>query len=178
MTENIDDKIEEITDSIDDIVKGPSPRKVWAVDTAATVIYSIASGSAFDYASGLDLTGIIASRATGIVFNAVTGGPYGWWREKVYKITGTKEDSGKIRKFLAEMLATNTFQTPTYCIMIAVGSLVSEGYVDFEKIKNGMIYVTAFSPLLCTTIGWFIDKFRRLFGISPAAKGAYKKKVI
>ena len=61
--------------------------KAFSIDTAANVSYSLAVGAALDYAAGLNLSGIIASRTSATGINILTGGVYGWLREKTYKIT-------------------------------------------------------------------------------------------
>jgi len=154
--------------------KQPSAGKVAVVDTAGNITYSLIVGSLLDYSAGLNLAGIVASRASATAMNSVTGGPYGWWREKIFKTTKTTEKSGKIRKTLVDLLAFNTFQVPIYAAAVAIGSYVSEGKVDMEKVQNGATYLATISPLIGPTMGWYMDGFRKLFGIKSAAEGAYK----
>lgn len=111
-----------------------SAKKIAAVDISSNVTYAILVGSALDYLSGLNLTGIATSRASGTVVNLFAGAPYGWWREKSYKLTRTTKDSTKLRKYVADLLAFNTFQVPVYGAIVAFSSLVSEGKMDFEKL--------------------------------------------
>ena len=152
----------------------PSKKKIRAVDTLGNITYSLIVGSALDYATGLNLKGILASRAYATGVNSVTGGPYGWWREKIYRITRTKETSSKFKKGLSNLLAFNTFQVPIYGSAVAIASFFSEGEIDFEKVENGMINLAIVSPLIGPTMNWTMDKFRKLFGIRTAIKGAYK----
>lgn len=154
--------------------KQSSAKKVALVDTAGNISYSLIAGSILDYCAGLNFTGIIASRASATVINSVTGGPYGWWREKTFKITKTNEESGRIKKTLVDLLAFNTFQVPIYSVAVAIGSLVSEGKIDMEKVQNGATYLATISPFIGPTLGWYMDACRKLFGIKSAAEGAYK----
>jgi len=155
--------------------KTPSARKIIVVDTAGVITYSLIVGSILDYCAGLNPAGILASRTSAIAINSVTSGPYGWWREKAFSMTRTTEKSGKVRKTLVDLLAFNTFQVPFYAGLVAVGSLVSEGRVDMEKVKHGAAYVAAISPLISPTLGWYLDRCRRLFGVKSAAEGAYTR---
>ena len=101
------------------------------VDTLGNVSYSLAVGSALDYAAGLNGLGILASRAYATGMNLPTAAPYGKWRNFVFEKTRTTDDSSKLRKGLTDLLAFNTFQVPVYASAIAVGSLISEGKIIF-----------------------------------------------
>lgn len=140
------------------------------VDTAVNVAAPLAFGAALDYFTGLDITGIAAARGTSIATNAVSGAPYGMWRNHVYTITKTSESSSRKRKCLAEILSFNTFQMPLYGFAIAVGSLVSEGKVDWEKVRDGSLYLAAASPLAGPAMGYCMDYFRNWFGVKSAAQ--------
>ena len=107
--------------------------------------------------------------------NSIVGGPYGWWREKTFKVTNTDEKSGKVRKTLVDLLAFNSFQVPMYTTAIAVGSLISEESIDWEKVRDGATNLAVISPLIGPTMGWYLDGFRRVFGVKSAAEGAYKE---
>ncbi len=72
--------------------------KTAAVDTVGNVSYSLAGGAILDYFSGLNLTGIIASRLSATKLNILTGAAYGKWREYASKFTNTDENSGKNKK--------------------------------------------------------------------------------
>ena len=156
--------------------QGPSARKIAIVDTAGNITYSLLVGIPLDCSAGLNCTGVAASRATATAINSVTGGPYGWWREKTYQVTRTTEESGKARKTLVDLLAFNTFQVPIYATALAIGSLVSEGTIDTEKVMDGARNLAIISPLVGPTMGWYMDWFRGLFGVKSAAEGAYKKR--
>ncbi len=154
------------------ITKETSKGKIALADTIGNVSYPLIVASAIDYASGLNLAGIVTARASSIPLNAVTGRPYGWWREQAYKLTGTKESSGKVRKTLTDLLAFNTFQVPLYASLVAFGSLVSEGQVDWNKVKHGATYLAEVSPFIGPTMGLYMDFIRKCFGVNSAAKMA------
>ncbi len=149
--------------------------KIGLVDTLGNVSYSLGTGALLDTAAGLDLPGVIASRTTATAMNSVTGGPYGFWREKMYKWTNTNKDSSKLRKTLTDLLAFNTFQVPIYAIAVAAGSLASDGEIDYEKVANGARNLALISPLIGPTMGMWMDFLRKRFNVKSAAEGAYEK---
>lgn len=153
----------------------PSKRKIAAVDTFANVTYSLGVGAALDYWSGLRGWGIAASRSYATVFNAATGGIYGWWREKIYKMTGTGEDSHWLRKVFAEIAAVDTFAIPAYSSFVAFGSFVSEGQANWDSVRHGAFNIALVSPIVGPTFGWYSNWLRSLFGIKSAAEGAYSE---
>ena len=152
-----------------------SAKKIALADIFGNSSYSLILGGTLDYCSGLDLAGIVASRGSGTLMNLVTAGPYGLWREKVFKLTNTNEKSGRLRKTLVDLAAFNSFQVPVYATAVAVGSLVSEGKVDWEKVTHGATYLATISPFIGPTMGWFMDGCRKVFGVKTAAQGAYDK---
>jgi hypothetical protein len=179
MVNNNDKPLEELVDKA--VTEGQegtgreaTARKIAAVDIGGNITYGLVVGAMLDYSAGLNAAGIIASRTYATAMNSVVGGPYGWWREKAFKVTNTNEDSGKVRKTLVDLLAFNSFQVPMYATAIAVGSLISEGSVDWEKVRDGATNLAVISPLIGPTMGWYLDRFRRLFGVKSAAEGAYK----
>jgi hypothetical protein len=147
--------------------------KAFSIDTAANISYSLAVGAALDYAAGLNLSGIIASRTSATGINILTGGAYGWLREKTYKITNTTEKSHPAKKWVTDTIAFNLGQIPLYATAVTIASLASEGKVDLEKVKHGIIYLATVSPLIGPTLGIFTDTLRRMFKIKTAAEGAY-----
>jgi hypothetical protein len=144
------------------------------VDTFGTITYSLVAGAALDYAAGLNLKGILVSRGYGTIVNSLTGALYGKWRNLIFKATKTTEKSSKPRQFLTDLLAFNTFQVPLYSSILSVASYVSEGKIDFEKVKDGSIYLATISPLIGPTMGWYMDKFRKLVGVKSAPQQAQK----
>ncbi|MGV8142668.1 MAG: L-alanine exporter AlaE [Candidatus Pacearchaeota archaeon] len=144
-------------------------------DVVGNNLYGLIVGGAIDYASGLDTEGVAASRLSGAIVNTVTGALYGWWREKICQITRTDESSGRIRKSAVDFLAFNTFQTPLYAMLSAIGSKVSEGSINWDKAEHGAAYLIAFSPFIAPTMGWFMDGVRRVARVKSAAEGSYGK---
>lgn len=149
-------------------------KKIALEDTLGNVTYSLIAGGALDYFVGLNFQGIIASRLSATGINLVTASPYGFWREKVFKLSKTNEKSTRIRKALTDLFAFNTFQVPVYATVISIGSFISEGKVNLEEVRDGSIYLATISPLIGPTSGWYMDKIRKLVGVKSAVEGAYK----
>lgn len=149
--------------------------KVALVDIWGNITYSLFTGTLLDYSAGLSIGGILASRTSATGINALTGGVYGWWREKVFQVTKTNENSSKIKNGLTDLIAFNTFQVPVYAAAVSLGSLASEGEVDLEKVKEGAKNLVMISPLIGPTLGMYMDWVRKRWGIEPAAKGTYQK---
>ncbi|MBI5002208.1 L-alanine exporter AlaE [Candidatus Woesearchaeota archaeon] len=152
-----------------------SSKKVAAVDTFSNITYTTVVGAVLDALSGLNLSGIVAARIASCGTNVLTSAPYGWWTEKVYHYTKTNESAGFVRKRVVDLLAFNTFQIPVYATVLAVGTLVSEGEINIEKVKNGAENLFYASPFIGPTLGWYMASCRRIFGLRTTAEGAYKR---
>lgn len=145
------------------------------VDTLGNVTYPLIVGSILDYSTGLRGWGIVASRTYATAINAPTGAPYGKWRNFMFKLTKTTGKSNKVRQSLADLVAFNTFQVPLYSSVVAVGSLISEGKVDWDKVKHGAEYLTIISPVIAPTIGMYMDGLRKIFKLKSAPEKAGAK---
>ena len=142
------------------------------IDTLGNTTYPLVVGGMLDYASGLRGWGIAASRAYAMGINVPTGALYGKWRNKLFNATKTNKESSKLRQGLVDLLAFNTFQVPIYATAIAIGSLLSEGKVDLEKVRDGAGYLAMASPLIGPTMGWYMDKLRKVFKLKSAPEKA------
>ncbi len=196
---------------LEDRVKGasqpPSKAKIGKVDAGGAITYSLLVGSLLDYSAGLDMGGIVVSRASATGLNFLTGTLYGWWREQVFKATRWVEDSALFREYvadpitsstlytrarektlqcfpflegrhyvrdaLADLLAFNSFQVPVYATALAIGSYVSDGQIDWQKVSAGSLHLAEISWLIGPTMGMYMNLFRKMFGIKSAAEGAY-----
>ena len=164
-----------MNEPLEEIAKEPSFAKNAAVDTGANITFFLAVGSVLDYCAGLNFSGIVASRAYATIVNTVTGTPYGMWRDFVYRVTRTTEKSGKARKYFADLFSLNTFATPMYVSSLAFGSFLSEGHVNWEKVKHGAEYGILISPFVGPAFGHYMDFARKMFGIKSAPEKAGEK---
>lgn len=166
----------------DEISQKPEEKKgkEAIADTIGGVSYPLVVGSIIDYSSGLRGMGIVASRGYATAINAPTGAIYGKWRNFLYKATRTTDESSKLRKGAVELAAFNTFHTPLYATVVAVGSLYShllkgEVGVDLEKVAVGTRNLAMFSPFIGPTMGWWCEGVRRLFGLKSSGRKAREK---
>ena len=148
-------------------------------DFLSGITYSLVVGSLLDYSAGLRFPGIMYSRASSLVTDSLTSAPYGMWRDKVFKTAKTTEKSGKIKKYLTDLVAFNTFQIPVYAAIVSFASLLSDGgYIDGEKVRHGVTYLAAISPLIAPTRGLYMDGVRKLFGVKSSLEKATVQKEI
>ncbi len=151
-------------------------RKESLVDTLSGFTYSLIVGGVIDYTTGLRGWGIASSRAYASSISAVTGGWYGKWRNFLFNKTNTTQNSHWFRKGFVDVLAGNTFQAPIYASAVAVGSLISDGHVDWHKVRDGLEKIVIISPLIAPTLGWYSDFVRKRFGLPSAAQRAGESK--
>jgi len=158
------------------LAEGISNKKVARVDKAGIISYYVVVGSIIDIASGLGAMGIAVARSVSISANStILGKWYGMWREKVYKLLGTTEQSSKTRKYFTELIAYLPFRTPVYTVSNIVGNIIQEGKIDLKKALIGTLLFVAYSPAAAPLLGAYVDRLRRFFGIKSAAEGAYGK---
>ena len=150
-----------------------SKLKIANVDRLANITYSLIVGSIVDATSGASALEVVVSRLSSLGVNAATGGFYGWWREQACCLTGTTKESGRFRKGIADVVAFCSMQVPLYAVVRSAGRLIGNGEVDTKSIAYGMGTLAAFSPLIGPTLGAYTDFVRHIFGIKPAAEGAY-----
>ena len=140
-------------------------------DIVGNVSCSLVVGGALDYfASHLDCMGILVSRAYATVINALTSTHYGKWRDYVFKKMHTTEESSLAKMYISNVAAFVPFQVPVYATAVGLASYLSDGYIDFDKVKNGAFFLTMISPAVAPTQNWTMDKTRQLFGIKSSAQ--------
>lgn len=145
----------------------PKISKKTVADIVGTVSYNLITGGIIDYSAGLSASTILTSRLSRIPLYSVIGASYSWWREKAYQITKTTEESGKLKKIATDFISLNTFQVPIYVGLVAIGSYLTEGCVDWGKVKKGTTYLVETSPFISPTFGLYLDLVRKCFGVKP-----------
>ena len=124
-------------------------------DFLSGITYSLVVGSLLDYSAGLRFPGIMYSRASSLVTDSLTSAPYGMWRDKVFKTAKTTEKSGKIKKYLTDLVAFNTFPV---AIPEKVRLLTAGDAVKFTVGKLPVPPVVIFDPG-CTLVTSFVSEF-------------------
>lgn len=151
-------------------------RREAVADTLGKVTYSILVGAGLDYfQAGLRGMGIVTARASATIINTITGSPYARWREGWYQFTGTRKESSTLRKGLVELGAFNTFETYVYGLSAGIGSLISTGTLDVEKIADGMTGLLYLSPIIGPTMGMWLNATCRILGVKTVAERSYQK---
>jgi len=145
------------------------------VDTGSALSYSLVMGSALDWLSGLRFPAIILSRSSAAAADSLTGALYGMWRDWIFKRTKTTEKSSKIKKYLTDLAVFDGFQIPVYATVVSLTSYLTEGYVDWAKVKHGVANLATISPFIGPLRGWYMDKARKLFRIESAPEKADEK---
>lgn len=166
------------------------------VYTMANISYSLITGTALDFYSGLSPFGVLCSRTYATGINSLTGALYENWRNYVFrkkdKILNSKPiqylkemisktrlgklaEKNWIRKTInatpniaADLFAFNTMQVPIYASAIALGTFISEGKINWESVQNGAENLAKISPIIGPTMGWYNDRFRKFFGVQTA----------
>ncbi|MBI2147142.1 L-alanine exporter AlaE [Candidatus Woesearchaeota archaeon] len=137
--------------------------------------YSIIVGGFLDiFGAGMTPTGLALNRTIAFVWNSLTGGVYGKYRDVVFQITKTTTESSKRRQFAADFFAFYTFQVPTYAAAISTTLLITKGHIDLERIKDGMVAASLMSPFISPTTNWTLDKSREYCGLETSAEKAYQ----
>lgn len=166
------------------------------VYTVGNVTYSLITGTALDFYSGLTPFGVLCSRTYATGINSLTGALYENWRNYVFRkkdeilnskpIQYLKEKISKTRlsklgekkiiraapNVVANLFAFNTMQVPIYATAIALGTFISEGEINWQKVQNGAESLVKISPLIGPTMGWYNDIFRKMFGVKSAQEKA------
>src|SRR3989338_7889548 len=117
-------------------------------DTIANMSYSLIAGTLLDLLSGLTLAGTITNRINGQIASALTGRPYGWWREKWYSFCHTTKESTNTRIYFTDLAASNTFNTPLYTGIVAIATYISEGEINTRSVLRALVCATVTSPLV------------------------------
>jgi len=92
-----------------------------------------------------------------------SGGP-----KRGYVVDKIKKGLSKLPNAATELFAFNAFQIPFYSGILSAATWISEGEMNWEKVQKGAENVFIYSPILAPFLGWYLDKFRKLFKIKSA----------
>lgn len=146
------------------------------VDTIANTPYSVIAGAVVDFISGFAWESVCWSRLNAIPVSLAVNPFYGLWREVVYVSTGTHSGSSLKRRYFSDILAYNSCRTFLHGVVVAAGSLMAEGKVDWQSVANGLILLAALSPVTCLIANEYMDFFRRRYHVNTPLQGVYLKK--
>src|SRR3989344_1332031 len=137
--------------------------KNWLVDSIAiNVFYTPALAFNELIIAGMSPYTTLKARLISIPLGFVLGRPFGIWRQfYADHIFKADEKSGKIRKFLVDTTASLIFNGIVY-----IGILKSSG-ASWKEIGIAMGSYVILNIILSRPYGWFLDKFRKPFGVKP-----------
>jgi hypothetical protein len=135
----------------------PRKGKEGLVDTLGTISYSLITGSLLDYASGLNLQGIISSRVYGTAMNFPTAAPYGKWRNFWHRKTNYLKENTRIKKALETILFVGSSSLAHLTGNSSEGFFrVANELVSTNKIQDSIVDLLAFNtfqtPLYASAI--------------------------
>ncbi|GEM_PF-3224194 len=145
-------------------------------DNVARIAYSWVVGTLLEVSTGRSALEIAVSRTNAMGLNAITGGIYSRWREGVYQLLKTTSESSKTKKAITETVALASFEPYGYALAITIGTIISGEKVNLEQVREGMVRVAIFSPLIGPTLGYTMNFFSRyVFHTSTVTQRVEKK---
>lgn len=94
----------------------------YLVDTLATISFWTPVGMAQEIAvAGMTVSQSLKVRGISFGISLFAARPYGIYRNRVFKLLRTTEETGQVRRYWTDYLAFNTFWIPVYAGMLAVG---------------------------------------------------------
>ena len=94
--------------------KGP----ILIADTLAMILFSLALGMFVEVVvAGMTVLQSLAARAASMPVNLITGRPYGWFRDRLFSLTGLRKESF-LQAALGDTIAFALFQMPLYVVVL------------------------------------------------------------
>ena len=146
--------------SLEETTKGSWTK--YAADTVAAQSWGLTVGTLTEIAAGMSAEQIAKSRGMMIVMNAVVGRPYGLWRDFVLRTYGVTEETGKLARAAIEGVATASFYTTLY---VSLNAAFND--TDGKTLAMSAVSGVAMGLALGRPYGWYLDKVRDWFGVSP-----------
>ena|SRR3989344_9284720 len=153
------------------LTKTPFQRwiKNWLVDsTAINVFYTPTLAFNELVIAGMGSYETLKARLISIPLGFLLGRPFGWCRQIYAKhIFKADENSSKTRKFLVDTTASLVFNAPVYASILTVSG------ASLNEIAIGLPSYAILNTVLARPYGWFLDQFRKPFGIKPTLDKIY-----
>ncbi|MBI2498684.1 L-alanine exporter AlaE [Candidatus Woesearchaeota archaeon] len=153
------------------LTKTPGQRKIksWLVDSVAINLFYTPT-LAFNelVIAGMGSYETLKARSISIPLGFLLGRPFGRFREFYAKhIFKADENSSKTRKFLVDTTASLVFNAPVYASILTVSG------ASLREIAIGLPSYAILNTVLARPYGWFLDQFRKPFGIKPTLDKIY-----
>ena len=136
----------------------PMPSRAFVADTTALVIFFTVTGILNKrFVAGMDWQEVATARLIGAPLMVATARPYGWWRDRAMRRTG----SGRMSRIVWDTVALLSFQTPIY------GAIIAAGGASGSELIRGVVGAAILMLALGRPYGIFLDWIRRLFDLPP-----------
>jgi len=140
-----------------------NPIYKYAVDTVAMITFSTPIAMTNEiFIAGMSLEQSLKARGIATAVNMITARPYGQFRDYIFKLCHTTEQSGFWKKTGTDILAFALFQAPLYAGILAVSG------AEPEKVLVGSAVITGISGFIGRPYGAYLDVLRQFFGLKPA----------
>ncbi|MBX2856359.1 MAG: L-alanine exporter AlaE [Rhodobacteraceae bacterium] len=135
--------------------------KRFLVDTIATIVFFTVIASLIELAiAGMEPMQVLLTRAVMIPIMALTGRPYGLWRDWIFR---RLRPQGRRSTITTELIAFLSFQAPIYIATLALAG------ASFDEIATATGAAILAMLLISRPFGLFLDAVRRRAGVIPLA---------
>lgn len=133
--------------------------RIIAADIAAMILFSTAMCMAIEvFVAGLTLFQSLQARAAAIPVNLLTGRPYGWFRDRLFRLLRI-DASRPLKMILGDTLAFLVFQVPLYvAVLLLAGATWSQ--IALSSLSMSILFSIAGRPY-----GVFLEFCRKLAGV-------------
>ena len=114
--------------------------------------------------AGMDFGEFIRTRIAAMVFNTLTGRPYGIWRDWLLRRIGLNANSSRVKKYFGDTLAFIGFQLPGYWACCLIGG------AEVDEALKASVVLTIIAGLTGGPYGIWLEKFRLECGLSSMGK--------
>ncbi len=101
-------------------------------------------------------------RLVALVLNTLVAGPFGWWRQYMFRRLKIHSEDGRVRLYFADTLVFLSFQLPLY-----IGNMILGGAGLMEILKASLT-VSVIAGCLGRPYGRYLDFLRARFKLQSA----------
>ena len=144
-----------------------APAKSFVVDVMASNVFFTPLMAMIEYNAGLECAEIAKVRTTAAVINLFTVKPYVMFRDRWAAAWGADINSSALKKALIDVSATALATPPTYGLILVTSNALGLSDVTAEEALYAMPQAVLMSACSGRPYGWFLDRWRTLFGEKP-----------
>ncbi|MDE1865832.1 MAG: L-alanine exporter AlaE [Candidatus Micrarchaeota archaeon] len=135
----------------------------YLVDTLATISFWTPVAMTQEVLiAGMTVEQSLKVRGISFVVSMVTARPYGIYRNKVFKLLRTTEESGQVKRYWTDYLAFSSFWAPLYAGMLAAGG------GDHNQVIKASVACLFANTVTGRPFGAYFDWVRRKAGLRAA----------